>query len=143
MKRNSVDETLEFLSAKLHNLVFRSLTVVVPLRYGRDHNHKTKLIFQPLENPFETLHTELKCYGLYFTDLSDLPPANLNITECWGDGKLHKAGDPSELGDLLALAQLAGVVGRAGGRGSPFRPQAGIVHTDGHQVRTARDPSSA
>ena len=64
MKGNSVNETLKFLSAKLHNIVFRSLTVVVPLRYGRNHNHKSKLIFQPVENPLETLDTELENYSV-------------------------------------------------------------------------------
>ena len=146
MKRNSVDETLKFLSAKLHNIVFRSLIVVVPLRYGRNHNHKAKLIFQPVENPLETLDTELQndnVSSLYFNDLSDSPPADLNVTGGWSERKLDKAGDPTELVDLPALAEAAGVAGGAGGRGLPPRHQAGIVHTDGHLVNTARHPSSA
>ena len=77
------------------------------------------------------------------SSLYDSPPADLNVTGGWSQRKLDKAGDPSELVDLLALAEAAGVAGGAGGRGLPLRQQAGIVHTDGHLVGTARHPSSA
>ena len=74
--------------------------------------------------------------------ISISPPSDLNVAEGWCERKLNKAGDPSELVDLLPGAQPAVVV-RAGVPAHPLRHEAGVVHTDGHQVRTARDPSSA
>ena len=69
------------------------------------------------------------------------PPNDLNVAEGWCESKLDKAGDPSELVDLLPGAQPAGVV-RAGGPGHPLRLEASVVHTDRHRIATRRAPSS-
>ena len=72
-----------------------------------------------------------------------LPATDLYVTEGWCERKLNKAGDPSELVDLLPLAQLASVATRAGGQANPLRQHAGIVHTDGHHIATTSRPLSS